>query len=281
MSHTAGPGTAEAERPERYVIDGHVHLYECFDFEGFLRSAFGNLTRLGPGEPAPRRVMLLTEAGSADYFRRLTAGELALPAGYRLEPTDEPVSVDVVREADGARCTLVAGRQIVTREDLEVLSVGSAETIPDGLPIFEVMDRVLAGPGVAGLAWGVGKWLSGRGRTIAQVLKRYAGPRVFVGDNRSRPVFWGRPRLFALADRLGVAVLAGSDPCPFADESALVGTYGFVLDAPADPRRPAEAIRRALASGTRARLVGRRDGVPTFLRRQGRMFLRKHVRRTR
>lgn len=266
--------------PARLVVDGHVHIYDCFALQDFFRSAFHNLGRLaaGDGGHADARVLMLTEAGTADYFHAFRSGEQAPPVGFAVEHTLEDDSLLVHEERTGERCVLIAGRQIVTREDLEVLSLGSGDMIPDGLAIDEVIERVLAGSGIAALAWGVGKWLFGRGRVIEQVLRRHAGDRLFVGDNGGRPVFWGAPAQFRLAQALHVPVLAGSDPLPFAPEHAQVGTYGFALEAPFDWRHPAESVRAALvAARAQPRTVGKRDGVGAFLSRQGRILARKHL----
>ncbi|MDR4503213.1 MAG: hypothetical protein MRK01_00290 [Candidatus Scalindua sp.] len=40
-------------------------------------------------------------------------------------------------------CYILAGRQIVTREKLEVLSIASDQNIEDGLPIEEVIKKLI------------------------------------------------------------------------------------------------------------------------------------------
>ena len=256
------------------VVDGHVHVYDLFDPETFLAAVELNLQNFGDGP----KVLMLAEGRSADWFGGLRAGSARLPAGYAVEATGEDSSL-MLTKFGKPLCWVIAGRQIVTAEDLEIIRIGSPEVIPDGHPIDQVVKQVLDGPGIAVLAWGVGKWLFGRGRIIGRIQREFFGPRLFVGDNRGRPVWWGRPRQFDRARRLGMQVLAGSDPLPFAEEQELVGSYGFTLDCAWDPRAPAHSVLSALTQGAPATTVGHRDGPMAFFSRQWGMFKKKHLRR--
>jgi hypothetical protein len=53
---------------------------------------------------------------------------------------------------------------------------------------------------------------------------------LYLGDNSGRPVFMADPAEFALARRLGIGILPGSDPLPFASECIKVGSFGFYTD---------------------------------------------------
>ena len=70
--------------------------------------------------------------------------------------------------------------------------------------------------------------------------------------------------LYAQARRAGRAVLAGSDPLPFAGEEDLAGTYHctFEIPAPADPARLVAPLKAALAAGGGSIRFGGRRGAP-------------------
>ena len=233
---------------KRLLVDGHVHVHPAYDERTFLEAAHANLSRHGDGLPT----LLLAEMAGADAFARWRSGD----ASWSVEPTEEPSSLVL-----GDRLLVIAGRQIVTREGVEVLAQATAEHFADGLALEETLQRVLEAGAIAVLPWGVGKWLGTRGRLVAAAAARHP---VFLGDNAARPLGWPAPRLFGRH-----VVLAGSDPLRMAGEQRTVGTYGFSLAGAFDLRRPAERIRAALERLRRSPdRLGRRVGIVRFARQQ-------------
>ncbi|MCP5102181.1 MAG: hypothetical protein GY950_02320, partial [bacterium] len=111
----------------RLLIDGHVHLYDCYDLEKFFHNAVKNMDHyykaLYPGteDISHEKILLLTEGKKNDFFSRFKNGEtFPNDSGYRFVPTGEDFSLLLTRE-DQPVCYLLKGRQIVTRENLEVL----------------------------------------------------------------------------------------------------------------------------------------------------------------
>ena len=174
---------------------------------------------------------------------------------------------------------LVAGRQIVSRERLEVLAIGTRATFADGRPLDEALAGVMAADAVAVVPWGVGKWQGARGRLIAHLLERDRDRRLFVGDNGGRLGLAPRPKLLARAERRRVPVLAGSDPLPSPAQLAKVGGYGFVAEVDLDAHAPFAALRGYLEGlQTSPRTFGRLESLPGFVRSQVTMQVQKRCR---
>lgn len=239
--------TPPAGRASVTLVDAHVHLYPCFPPAAFLDAAAANIAAasaaLGLATATPG-VLMLTEIAGMDAFGALAAGGLDCGA-WQITPSAEPVALHATCP-DRPPLVLVAGRQIVSRERLEILALGVRGGPPDDKPAREVLAALAATDALTVLPWGLGKW-TGRRKTLARdLLQRPPVARLYAGDNGGRPAVLPRPRLLAFAERHGCPVLPGSDPLPLAVEVGKPGRYGFVAECALDPERPFGALRRWL-----------------------------------
>jgi hypothetical protein len=265
------------------LVDAHVHLHDCYPPDLFLDHADANFERAerARGWPAVPGVLMLTESEGVDEFGRLAEaarGPGALLGRWALEPTGDAEALSARR--GGRILVLVAGRQVVTREGLEVLLLGTRETVPDGAPVREVLAAGARFGALRVIPWGVGKWLGARGRLLSELIAAVPpDDRLFLGDSAGRPFFWGRPRHFDEAARRGWRVLPGSDPLPFPSQVARAGSFGFRVEGPVDVTRPSTSLKAAL--GTTERGItpyGRPERLLPFLRNQVAMQRRKRAR---
>lgn len=292
---SAQPGrraAAGAGVPARTTVlaDAHVHFHRCFMREPFFDAALANF-RLGARDLGlPSRtpgLLLLAESRGERWFERFREeAEAVAEGGGRFDwenlprwsflPSAEPGTLLVRRGRE--RLFLVAGRQIVVREGLEVLALATAEELPDGLPLADTLEWTRERGAVAVLPWGFGKWWFGRGRLLAEALRRLDPERTFLGDSACRPALAPDPRPFREARSRRIHVLPGTDPLPLADQVARPGSYGFVAEGFFDERRPAASLRRMLASRQgQPDAFGRRTGLLDFARDQAAMQARKRV----
>lgn len=270
----------------RLMIDGHVHIYDCYDLEIFFQNAIANLdyyynTTYKSDIPYVR-VLLLTEGKQNDFFAKWREdGVFPNESGFRFVGTKEETSL-VLTKKGVPQCYLICGRQIVTRENVEILSVASNQIILDGLPTATVIDRLLEKAEPAVLAWGFGKWLFKRARLIEQLIATYRTRYVLLGDNSGRPTFWPFPQLFKLAQKRRFALTAGSDPLPFPSEIAKVGTFGFTIEGDFDEYLPAASIRNLLTAQdieNRIQHFGKRDNFSAFWKRQSKIYKKKYLKK--
>lgn len=265
------------------MVDGHVHIYDCFNLETFFNTAVKNLEYFydiyySNGSPY-ERIVLLTEGKTNDFFSQFKE-KASFPneSGYHFLSTKEEVSIALAKE-NKRLCYLLKGRQIVTEENLEVLAIGSTQTIEDGLPIETVLEQIMDKEEMAVLAWGFGKWLFKRGKIIKRIIKNYNSPYLLVGDNSSRPAFWPMPRLFKRVQALNISIINGSDPLPFAGEETKVGSYGFSVEGDFNEAEPAKSLRDILAApGLTISFFGQRDNTISCIKRQSQIYIKKYLR---
>lgn len=247
--------SAETERQAR--VDAHVHLHPRFDVARVLDAAVRHA--------GPRVVLCLTECAGVDRFAELrTAGRAA---EWTITPTDEPESIAATRAHDSV--TLLAGRQIITAERIEVLALATPIEFNDGRGLDETIDAVLGAGAIAVLPWGFGKWWGGRGRLVERAVRSHAERGVCIGDNAGRPGCAPEHRIFKLARDLGVPCLPGTDPLDLDHHDTRAGSYGFTLASPLDARTPGVDLRervRAMSSSPPA--VGKRATLGAFVRDQ-------------
>ena len=264
------------------LVDSHVHIHDCFDVATFLDGAAQNFaaaaTGMGIG-PAFTALLCLTETSRARKYDELRSGARAAGGDWQIRAGEEIESITAEHPELG-RIHIVAGRQIVVDERLEVLALGFAAQRPDGGAMAEVIDEVTAAGALAVLPWGFGKWLGGRGRALRDVIERKHADTLFVGDNSGRPVGFGEPAEFALAARLGMRVLPGTDPLPFASETARAGSFGFACAARVGDATPWADLRAALVNpDVTLHRYGRLESPLRFVRNQVAMQYQVRTRR--
>jgi hypothetical protein len=269
------PGPA----PSPVLVDPHVHIYPCFRLEGFLDGAIRNLERsAGRLDPLRRArfALCLTEGAGHRAFDRLLRQEGSRDGSrWEFRPTGEAISL-LARRDDGRELWLVAGRQIETRERLEVSALCCTGEVPDGLSLDETVERARTLDAVVGIPWGFGKWWFGRGRVLRSYLAGPAAAGLFLGDNSGRPRLAREPRLLAVGRRRGLPILPGSDPLPLPAQEGNAGRYGFVLPDRLDPLRPGSDLRNRLRRMVgQPEVFGRRESLLGFLRSQSALQLRR------
>lgn len=252
------------------IADTHLHLYPCYAAGAALAGLADRLGTLAAaaGVPAAARVgVLVDRAGQSGLADLAAAAPRLADAGLRLAPAAEPGALRLTTAA-GADLHLLAGRQIVTAERIEVLALAASLPVPDGLPAAEVLARIRAAGGVPVLSWAPGKWWFARGRLVAGLLAQGAPGTLLLGDTTLRPLGWGGPELLRAARRRGIGIVAGSDPLPVAGDECQMGRYTTVWPAADfDPGRPVGSLRSALADASAARATGARNGPLAAARR--------------
>jgi hypothetical protein len=249
------------------AVDAHVHIYEpSRALEALAQAAQNVRLRSGLG----RGALLLTESGGFRVFDELAA---RATLGGPLEATSEANALRF--RHDAADLLIIAGRQLVSAEGVEILALGERAPSPDGAPLEAMVDSLLARDLLVVAPWGVGKWL-GRRKGLVQNL--VATRPIHLGDNGGRPALWRSP-LFVEAGRRGRNVLPGSDVLPIPGRASGLASFGCVVDAPWDAEKPAQSLLNVLKTPqAKLRRYGDLRGVPAFVADQLQLRLQKRRR---
>ena len=214
------------------TLDCHVHLYPSFSLPVVLDAALANMratweTTDGSVQPV-RGVLLLTRTAHEADFKDLCATiPHCLTKPWRIDARPDDLSLILRHGPD--TLTLVAGRQMATREGLEVHALGTRQDFPERLPARRLLEAVNASGALVAIPWGAGKWLGARGNLLRALVDDPSLP-FLLSDSGLRPGGWPRPKLFAQARRNGRTWLAGSDPLPLPGAERRVGRFGLTLD---------------------------------------------------
>ena len=270
-------------------VDAHVHIYDCFDLELFFDSAFANFkseaSRLGQ-QDAFTGILLLTETSKDKWFERLTDyadnkdgnGNKAI-GDWAFHHTDENCSL-YARGGKNQGLFLIAGRQIVTAEKLEVLALATDKSLKDGAPIEQVIQSLQDIGAIPVVPYGLGKWIGRRGKILRDLLKKTERTKLFLGDNGGRPKFLPRSSHFKQAEKRGIRVLPGSDPLPFPFECQRAGGFGFSFLGSINFEHPARDLKKILMdTSTYFQEYGRLESPYRFFRNQLAMQIKKRLRK--
>jgi hypothetical protein len=261
----------------RLRADTHVHFHPCFEEGPFLDAAADSLSTESWTGDQVSAALCLTESHGDNWFARLAQleeGDELAGTHWRLLKTAEENSV-IVADERGRKLAVIAGRQIVCRERLEVLALGYSRDPEDGRPIEAVLREVSQAGAVPVLPWGFGKWTGARGEIVRGLIDN--PPCEFaVGDNGGRLGILGEPELIAAARRKGFCVLPGTDPFPFPWDSRRVGSFGVEWRAALDPGTPFRSLKALIdEQGQTGERFGRLESLPAFVRNQVAIQLRR------
>lgn len=262
-------------------IDAHVHCHPIFSQHRFLQAAAENFSALGSSSgirSSVAGVLVLTQAPGEDSFSRL---QQALQGGsvpeWKLTETDESISF-LAERSDGTRLLFVAGVQLVSREGLEALGIGTFSVPSRRLSLRRSLRSIREAGGLAVLPWGFGKWWARRGRVVLDTLESESPSDLFVADSGVRPQLSPRPRLLILSERLGFRTLPGSDPLPVGGEESRPGSFGSLVATHLPAAKPAtHLIDQLNGEATLPRPFGGGTSFPQFVRLQSVMLWRKHL----
>ncbi|MGF1476381.1 MAG: class I SAM-dependent methyltransferase [Geminicoccaceae bacterium] len=256
----------------RIPIDAHVHVYDAFGWQAALDAAAGNFRRYrprpaDPGEPLG--ILLLTDTARAPAFAELLEKSDDL-VGWKLEERSDPGFRALINQ-ESESVWVMAGRQIITDEGLEVLALATDAAIADGVPLRDCLAAVNDTGGIAVLPWGFGKWIGPRGNLVKEWIgaDRADADFALLGDNGGRPQPAPDAPVLVAGRQARIPVLCGSDPLPLASGADRVGAFGSWLEIDLQDDRPVEAVRRALrALSETPDTFGSRVGWARFARDQ-------------
>lgn len=249
----------------KIIADSHVHLYPCYKIGLTLTTLLHNLEKLSPNTI---KTAFLVERSDCNFFSDIRENEDRLiKAGSELTLRKQKGVISVMVKGDTC-LSIFPGRQIVTSERIEILSLTLDDRIKDGLPADTVVNQIIDRGGVPVISWAPGKWFFERGKLIEKLIDGMNPESVLIGDTSLRPTIWRKPLLMKKAERAGYKIIAGSDPLPFAGEELNLGTYGSLINGSLDSEVPIESIRSLLTNpDIEIKSIGRRNSMIAATRR--------------
>lgn len=260
------------------LVDAHVHIYDCFDLEKFFASAYANFksaAKLLDHSNDFTGILLLAETSNENWFQKLSnyADGKALPDGNTTENwffrhTDEINSL-IAESEDSKSLILIAGRQIITTEGLEILALLTTGSFKDGAPIRNLIEVINEKGGLPVIPWGFGKWIGKRGKILNQLIESTKIRGFFLGDSGNRPSFLSYPAQFKLAQNKNILDLPGSDPLPLASEFNKPGSWGFSISEDLDKSKPTVQLKQYIfKKPLEVNTFGKAEGLWGFLKNQ-------------
>ena len=260
------------------IADTHVHLHPCHNLSVTLAWAERRFDEhrdtCGLSESSAG-VLMLAESAGMNEFEAIKRGQRSLGTRWKVRQLAEPCSLRLTNKA-GNPIYLVAGRQVVTEQKLEVLGLGVCHGLEDGRSIDETIRSVRRLGGLAVLPWGLGKWWGGRGRVILNTVRKWNDV-ICLADNAGR---WrGMPPspLFVEAKRRAAPVLAGSDPLPLPWEQTKMARLCSVIDGEVDPEAPFRSIQQNIQNARAVHNVGEAEPLWNMVRSQWALRQGHHV----
>ena len=229
--------------------DGHVHIHKTFDLETLFPAALNNFQQHTQSLGLQGKIhhfLLLTESAGTEAFIQLRQSPNAVK-DFTIQATGDENCLQIKSNQDTG-FSIVAGRQIVTAESLEVLALGLDRPYPDDKPIQNILEDLQDENCLLVLPWGPGKWLGKRGKIIERAIRSFHTPSFFLLDNGNRPFFWPRSALFSQAAERGITNLQGSDPLPFPNQEKRVGSYGFFFPGTIGNEHPFKSLVHQLTA---------------------------------
>lgn len=249
----------------KIVADTHLHLYPCYDIEQALITCSRNLERNIDGKKDTVKIGFLAERFDCDFFNKIKSGEIPFN-NCQIKASPENGAL-IINSGQLIPLYLITGRQIVTREKLELLALTLNEKIEDGMPAAEVIKKINELGGIAVLPWGLGKWLFKRGKTVKKLIDEAVAGNLLIGDSSLRPFLWYEP-VFNYAMEKNIRVLAGSDPLPFKGDEPVMGSYISSFEGNFDNTCPVSSIRKIMKnSGYGIKNKGHRNKFFTVIKR--------------
>lgn len=271
------------------LLDAHVHIYDSFNLDEFFDAALSNFQKAAKRFQSERNFsffLLLSETLNENWFQRLSA--LAAPKNqpgrkplkkWTIHPTAERISL-VLKPCgtlSGSKIFVIAGRQIVTDERLEVLSLLSDSRVEDGKSLDSTIYHVIEGDGIPVIPWGAGKWFGKRGRVVKNFLRKHTESNLLLSDTGSRPKIWPTPFLFRYAQANGFLMLRGTDPLPLSLDMFRVGNYGAYLFYNCMDDNPGAYLKKILKDRKKRHigLYGERQRTLPFIANQLTMMFKR------
>ena len=241
--------------PMKYIIDTHLHIYPFYSIRKALDSLISNLHS---ADPLPTKVGCLTERYDCDVFNQL-ADSPSADVTDAFSINNEGNYLHITNKETGRNVYLLPGQQIITSENLEVLSLNCPKRVKEGSGAQQTVDNVLAQGGIPVIAFGFGKWLGKRGVIVEKLIEEFDPDQIAMGDTTMRPYGWATPKVFRKAKNKGIKILCGSDPLPFKGEESRPGSYGTRMDLSGD--HPVEAISGILRQNATQDSIGKRNSL--------------------
>ena len=241
------------------IVDTHVHIYPFYAIERALQSILDNFNRI---DRRAVKVACLTERYDCDLFTELASNPPeSVTSKFDISVSDSGNSLRIQSKSDDQDFYLLPGQQIITAENLEILSLNCRQRVVEGNPAEQTINDVLSCGGVPVVAWGLGKWLSKRGELVGELIDKFAPHQLAVGDTTMRPYGWLTPLLMKKAENKGYKILLGSDPLPFPGEEKRPGSYACKFEVPENSLSPEESIRSILILDGKISPVGKRCSI--------------------
>ncbi|NES78357.1 MULTISPECIES: hypothetical protein [unclassified Okeania] len=239
---------------QKIIADAHVHIHKCFELDQLLNASLANFHKISRTKTDTENsvfLIFLTEMlGDFEFSKILEYAQNHQQINnWKLAPTQESISISATNN-ENQKIFIIAGRQIVTAEKLEVLALISDNEFVDGLPVETTIQNIVSKDSIPVLPWGVGKWIGKRGNILQKLLNSDTLSMICLGDNSGRPNFWSRPSYFQLAEKKGWKVLPGTDPLPLKSEYTKPGSFGFIVEGEFNIVEPGKSMKQILLNPT-------------------------------
>jgi len=235
------------------LIDTHLHIYDCYDVMSFFKEAKRNFLYYYKRSGAVKKfvgILFLTESKGFNYFNKLQENSNNIiqdleNEGFAKKKSDENCSL-VFETTDSNFIIIIAGQQVITKENLEVLSLGTQQKIEYSLSLEETVKRVNEIGAIPILPWGVGKWFGKRGKVLNSFIEKNYSTNFFLGDNSGRSVLFKAPAKFKFSSRNKKIVLRGSDPLAIKLQEKKAGSFGFYFVSEIDLCNPFKDVKKMI-----------------------------------
>lgn len=218
------------------VADTHAHLYPCYNLKQAFRSALDNLERcngelkflLGPlaAQEKIMNMVFLTERSNCNFFYELQQSRVGeLEPDFKCEALGRTLLTVSSKEQEERLLYLVAGRQVVSQERIEILALNTAEKIKDGYVLEDALRAIVDAGAIPVLNWALGKWSGSRARHVRSLIEKASPEILLLGDVALHPEILGGNAILNAAEEKGYKVIYGSDPLPFAGEEKRIGSF--------------------------------------------------------
>ncbi len=246
----------------QFSVDTHLHIYPFYNVEQALGSVLQNLSG---GAEDMVKIACLTERYDCNLYDELASGAGSL-FSHQYDIQSGPDSLVVTDKNGKGQFFLLPGQQIITSENIEILSLSCNKRVEEGQPASDTVRNILSLEGIPVVAWAPGKWFFNRGKIVASLLDQFTPQQLALGDTTLRPLGWGIPGIIKKARQRGFRILYGSDPLPFKGEEIRPGSYSTRIirndqDGEIDPKNPAELVRHILTADLSIKPAGSRGSI--------------------